>query len=348
MRILGTILILMAALAALQCAGAAYGQPAAATDKAGDPPVVATFSIVGFDPLTGELGVAVASKFLAVGSVVPWARAGVGAVATQAYANTTYGPEGLDLLASGMSAQQVVDSLVKADSGRDQRQVGIVDAEGRSATYTGKGCTVWAGGKAGPNFACQGNILVSQATVDAMAGTFERTEGELAIRLLEALKAGDAAGGDSRGRQSAALLVVKAGGGYSGFNDRYIDLRVDDHPQPIPELSRILSIQLAYAELSRASALRQEGQLDLALREAKAAADLNPNIPEVMYDLACYYALNGMKGEALDALKQALDLAPTFRRMASGDSDLVSLRDEPAFKQMVGQPEQPEQPQGKP
>jgi uncharacterized Ntn-hydrolase superfamily protein len=334
-RMLRAVIVPIVALAVVQCLSAAG--PAVSGSSGEEVPVVATFSIAGFDPLTGELGIAVASKFLAVGSVVPWARAGVGAIATQAYANTAYGPDGLDLLASGLSAQQAVDSLVKADPGRDQRQVGIVDAQGRSATYTGKGCTAWAGGKAGPNFACQGNILVSQATVDALASTFERTEGDLPTRLLEALKAGDAAGGDSRGRESAALLVVKAGAGYGGFNDRYIDLRMDDDPQPIQELSRILSIQLAYAALSRATALREDGQLDLALREAKAAADLNPNIPEVMYDLACYYALNGMKGPALDALKQALEEAPTFRRMATEDSDLVSLREEPAFKQMVGE-----------
>ena len=338
MRILTVVVAVVVALAAGRCLGLPAEPAEAPGGPAGDLPVVATFSIVGFDPLTGELGIAVASKFLAVGSVVPWARAGVGAIATQAYANTTYGPEGLDLLASGLSAQQVADSLVKADTGRDQRQLGIVDAQGRSATYTGKTCTSWAGGKAGPNFACQGNILVSQATVDALASTFERTEGELAVRLLEALKAGDAAGGDSRGKESAALLVVKAGGGYSGFNDRYVDLRVDDDPEPIQELSRILSIQLAYGALSRASALREEGQLDLALREAKAAAEMNPSVPEVMYDLACYYALNGMKGEALDALQQALEEAPNFKRMASEDSDLVSLRDEPAFKKMVGRP----------
>jgi uncharacterized Ntn-hydrolase superfamily protein len=201
---------------------------------------VATFSIVGFDPQTGDLGVAVQSKFLAVGAVVPFAKTGVGAVATQSWANTSYGPRGLDLLAAGKSPEEAIAALTGADDRPEQRQVGIVDAQGRSATFTGPNCFPWAGGMTGPNFAAQGNILVGEDTVRALAETFQQAQGSLAHRLVEALAAGQRAGGDSRGQQSAALLVVREAGGYGGFNDRMIDLRVDEHPQPITELARLL------------------------------------------------------------------------------------------------------------
>lgn len=205
-----------------------------------------TFSIVACDPVQGDWGVAVQSKFLAVGAVVPWAQAGAGAIATQSYANTSYGPEGLRLLAAGMSAEEAMARLVAADEGREHRQVGMVDAAGRAAAFTGRECLAWAGHLVGSNYACQGNILVSAATVEAMAATFEATGGPLADRLLAALAAGQAAGGDRRGQQSAALLVVRERGGYGGFNDRYLDLRVDDHPQPIAELQRLLDLYRLY------------------------------------------------------------------------------------------------------
>ncbi|HEY7123249.1 MAG TPA: DUF1028 domain-containing protein [Ktedonobacterales bacterium] len=207
---------------------------------------VSTFSIVACDPATGDLGVAVESKFLAVGAVVPWARAGVGAIATQSWANTTYGPDGLDLLAQGKSPDEVMAALTGADEHRALRQAGIVDAKGRAATYTGSECFAWCGGITGPNYTCQGNILVSEATVQAMARAFEATTGGLWDRLVAALAAGQAAGGDSRGQQSAALLVVREKGGYAGFNDRFIDLRVDEHPRPIEELARILEMHKLY------------------------------------------------------------------------------------------------------
>lgn len=205
-----------------------------------------TFSIVGFDPKEKEWGIAVQSKFLGVGAVVPFAKAGVGAVATQSYANTAYGPQALELFAQGKSAQEVIELITKDDPEKELRQVGIIDANGNAATFTGNGCYDWAGGIAGENFAAQGNILVDEKTVQAMASTFTNSEGTLAERLLAALDAGQEAGGDSRGQQSAALLVVKEKGGYGGFNDRYIDLRVDDHPQPIKELIRIYALQQLY------------------------------------------------------------------------------------------------------
>lgn len=209
--------------------------------------LVATYSIVGFDPETEELGIAVQSRFLGVGAVVPWAKAGVGAVATQSFANTTFGVKGLELMESGLSVEETLEELVKNDEGKGLRQVGIVDAKGRSASFTGEDCYDWAGGIAGENFAAQGNILASEEVVTQMAETFERTKGEpLAERLLKALEKGQEAGGDRRGMQSAALLVVKEGAGYGGFNDRAVDLRVDDHKEPIKELIRIYRLHQLY------------------------------------------------------------------------------------------------------
>lgn len=207
---------------------------------------VATFSIVGFDSRTGELGVAVQSKFLSVGAVVPWAKAGAGAVATQSYANTSYGPRGIELMSTGKTAPEVMEILTRNDPDRDLRQAGIVDARGNASSFTGGKCMEWAGGVTGPGYAAQGNILVGSETVSAMAATFEATPGQLAERLLKALEAGQNAGGDRRGRQSAALLVVREKGGYGGYNDRSIDLRVDDHPQPIQELLRLYELHQLY------------------------------------------------------------------------------------------------------
>jgi uncharacterized Ntn-hydrolase superfamily protein len=208
--------------------------------------IPSTFSIVARDPATGDLGIAVQSKFLAVGAVVPWAKSGAGAVATQAWANTSFGPDGLALMAAGVPGRDAIDRLVASDPGSAHRQIGMVDARGRSATFTGAQCMHWAGGRTGPGYACQGNILVGEATILAMAETFERTPGGLWDRLVLALAAGQAAGGDSRGQQSAALLVVREGGGYAGRNDRFIDLRVDDHPKPIEELQRLLDLHKLY------------------------------------------------------------------------------------------------------
>jgi uncharacterized Ntn-hydrolase superfamily protein len=205
-----------------------------------------TFSIVARDPQKGELGIAVQSKFLAVGAVVPWAKAGVGAIATQSWANTSYGPHGLELLENGLTAIEVIEELTGKDESRARRQVGIIGISGAPATYTGEECFPWAGGHIGEHYACQGNILVGEDTVLAMARTFEETAGYLCDRLIAALAAGQAAGGDSRGQQSAALLVVRERGGYEGFNDRFIDLRVDDHMQPIDELQRILQLHKLY------------------------------------------------------------------------------------------------------
>jgi len=205
-----------------------------------------TFSIVAWDPANGDLGVAVQSKFLAVGSVVPFARAGVGAVATQSYANVTYGPEGLRLMAAGWTAHETLNHLLTIDLDVTQRQVLLVDAAGGAVGHTGEECHNWAGHVVGDGYACGGNILVGEATVQAMAETFEGTQGPLPERLVAALAAGQAAGGDSRGQQSAALVVARIAGSYGGRSDRYVDLRVDDHPEPIAELERILGLHRLY------------------------------------------------------------------------------------------------------
>jgi uncharacterized Ntn-hydrolase superfamily protein len=204
---------------------------------------ISTYSIVAVDLEADQWGVSVQSKFLSVGSVVPWAEPHVGAVATQAYANPRYGPQGLDLLREGLSAQEVVDRLTSADDGRDHRQLGVVDAQGNAASYTGKECMDWAGGRTGAGYAAQGNILVSAETVDALAETFEATAGKpLAMRLIDCLAAAQEAGGDSRGQQSSALLVVERDGGYARMSDVVVELRVEDHERPIEELRRIYAL----------------------------------------------------------------------------------------------------------
>lgn len=203
-------------------------------------PHFSTFSIVALDPATGQLGIAVTSKFPAVGNGVPWAKAGVGAVATQALANLAYGDDGLKMMAAGLSAEMTLQKLLEFDTLREERQVGLVDAKGGAATFTGKNCFNWAGGKTGKYYACQGNILTGPDVVDSMSAAYERTAGRpLAERLLTALAAGQKVGGDRRGRESAAILVVKEKGGYGGYGDRWLDLRVDDHPDPVKELLRL-------------------------------------------------------------------------------------------------------------
>lgn len=207
-------------------------------------PIVATYSIVARDPVTGELAVAVQSKFLSVGAVVPWAKANVGAIATQAMANVSFGPKGLELLQEDLTAQQVLDQLIAGDESREHRQLAIVDRHGNAAAYTGNKCMHWAGHQVGDGYTCQGNILVSESTVTEMAAAYEASTDlpHLADRVLAALSAAQQAGGDSRGKQSSALYVVREKGGYGGFIDRLVDLRVDDHPEPVEELIRLLEL----------------------------------------------------------------------------------------------------------
>ncbi len=231
-----------------------------------------TFSIVAWDPDAREWGVAVASKFLAAGSVVPWARAGAGAVATQAYANITYGPRGLDLLGSGTAAE-VIARLTGSDDEREHRQVGIVDRDGAAAAFTGSECFEWAGSHIGDGFTCQGNILTGPEVVEAMAAAFEGSVGNLAGRLAAALLAGDRSGGDRRGKQSAAMLIAREGGGYLGDSDIAVDLRVDDHPDPVVELSRLLDIhRLLFPNTNELEFLDIDDELAGRLASALTAA----------------------------------------------------------------------------
>ncbi len=230
-------------------------------------PRPSTFSIVAFDPKTKDLGVAVESRFVSVGAVVPWSVAGVGAVATQSFANTAYGPKALGLLRKGLHPRDVIKQLTAKDKMAAQRQVGVVDARGRAASFTGDECFDWAGHVVGRNYACQGNILAGEAVVKGMARAFESTEGDLPVRLLAALHAGQKAGGDKRGQQSAALLVVREKGGYGGLNDRWIDVRVDDHPAPVDELTRVFNVY------------------DVTLLNRESPADVVPLTPPVVKEV---------------------------------------------------------------
>jgi uncharacterized Ntn-hydrolase superfamily protein len=240
--------------------------------RAGRASLVATYSLVACDVERREWGVGVQSKFLAVGSVVPWAEAEAGAVATQAVANASYGPDGLALLRGGLSADDVVARLTKADEGRDDRQLGVVDAAGRAATFTGSACLDWAGGTAGPGYAAQGNILVSEDTVTGLVRGFEASAGRpLAERLLEALAAAQRAGGDRRGQQSAALLVVRPEGGYGGMTDVAVDLRVDDHSEPITELGRLYDMhELLFGQTPESEWIAVDGELAQEMRQRLA------------------------------------------------------------------------------
>jgi uncharacterized Ntn-hydrolase superfamily protein len=245
-------------------------------------PLVATYSIVACDLDAGQWGVAVQSKFLAVGSLVTWAEPHVGAIATQAYANPRYGPDGLAFLREGASADEAVERLTAADEGRGHRQLGVVDGQGRSATYTGSHCFDWAGGRTGPGYAAQGNILVSAATVDALAETFERGGGKpLAERLVDCLAAAQEAGGDRRGQQSAALFVVERNGGYGGLSDVLVDLRVDDHARPISELARLYGLhQAIFGKTPRKQWIEVDDELAGELRERLARLGYDGELTE--------------------------------------------------------------------
>ncbi|HEV8355108.1 MAG TPA: DUF1028 domain-containing protein [bacterium] len=251
-----------------------------------------TFSIVAVDLGTGEVGVAVASKFLAVGAVVPWARAGAGGVATQAWANLSYGPDGLDLLAEGRPAGDVVKTLTARDEKREHRQLGVVDYAGRAAAWTGSECYTWAGHRQGASYTCQGNILASETVVAAMSESFEQASGLLPERLLAALDAGQSAGGDRRGQQSAALYVAKEKGSYGGYLDRAIDLRVDDHPTPIGELHKLLDLhRLYFGETVPGNLIRLQGAVVAEVQDMLRRAGFLGDPPSGAYDAPTRSAL---------------------------------------------------------
>ncbi|MGH8003116.1 MAG: DUF1028 domain-containing protein [Limisphaerales bacterium] len=295
-----------------------------------------TFSIVAYDPATGDLGVAVQSKAFAVGARVPYAKAAVGAIATQATTNPGFGPRGLALLEKGLSTQQVIDSLLKTDDRPAVRQLAVIDARGRVAVHTGDSSIAWKGSKTGAYYSCQGNLLVGQPVMDSMAFAFESTSGELAVRLMAALEAGQRAGGDSRGMQSAALIVVRAGGGYAGLNDRYIDIRTDDSKNPIRELRRLLNKVLAFNAILKAETFRGKKDYEKMIAEAHRAVDLDPAGAYNWYQLGCYLTMADQLDEAKKNLKEAFLRDEYLIITARSDSDLDNLVHDQEFRKMIG------------
>jgi uncharacterized Ntn-hydrolase superfamily protein len=286
----------------------------------GEDEIVATFSIVAHDPETGAFGCAVQSRYFAVGAVVPWAEADVGVIATQANVNVGYGPRGMELLRQGLSAKEVLKKLQDEDTfpGKDGRQVAIIDRNGEIAAYTGPAANAWAGDKQGANYSVQGNILTGPEVVDQMASAFEKTKGTLAERLVAALEAAQEAGGDSRGRQSAALLVVQKGAGRNINNDVAVRLHVDDNPEPIQELRRLLNIQLALGAISTSRQNAREGKSAEAIADAERATKLWPKSPDAYLNLGLLRYDAGDKDRALAALLEAKALNPKFRGQLEG------------------------------
>jgi uncharacterized Ntn-hydrolase superfamily protein len=300
-------------------------------------PLRGTFSIVALDPENGDVGVAVQSRYFAVGAVVPWARAGVGAVATQAAGRAAYGPEILDLLARGLEPAETIERALADDERRETRQLGVADARGRAAAFTGRECNEWAGHATGSGYAAQGNILAGERVVTEMARAFEDTSGALAERLVAALEAGQAAGGDRRGQQSAALVVERPGGipdSREGI-DRIVDLRVDDHEEPIRELRRLLGLHTRMALALETSGLYERREWGAAIAATQASLERFPGDPLLLYNLACHESLDGRREAALAHLVQALAADPTMREMARADSDFGALADDPSFRALV-------------
>lgn len=298
----------------------------------------ATFSIVVADPATGELGVAVQSKYFSVGSVVPWAHAGVGAVATQAAGVAAFGERALALLADGASPAQALSAVLADDPGRETRQLGIVTADGRAAAHTGVECLAWAGHRVGDGYAVQGNILAGEDVVEAMVAAYLGSAGSLPERLVTALEAGQEAGGDVRGQQSAAVVVERLGAAARSREgiDRICDLRVEDHPQPIAELRRLVGLWRGWEALRAASGHHEAGRWAEGIRELAAALERMPGDPAVLYDLACFEARAGRAAEALAHLRDALAADPRLAASASHDTDFASLAGDPAFRALVG------------
>jgi uncharacterized Ntn-hydrolase superfamily protein len=297
--------------------------------------IVATFSIVALDPATGEVGVAVQSRAFRAAAIVTYAKAGVGAIATQASANQSYGPEGLALLEQGRSPEQVVQQLTGADPGRDRRQLAVIDVGGRVKAYTGSGTSDWAGHIEGENYSVQGNILAGEAVVREMARAFEGTEGVLAERMMAALDAGQAAGGDARGKQSGGILIVKPIGDSGRTTDRWIDVRVDDHPTPFVEIRRLMNMSVSRNQSRLATELAQEGKMAEALRAARKAVALAPESDRYLFGLAEMYARAGSNPSALVTLTLAIDRNVDYKERAADSDAFAGLRGDAEFQALV-------------
>jgi uncharacterized Ntn-hydrolase superfamily protein len=296
-----------------------------------------TFSICAIDPATEEVGCAVQSRYFAVGSVVPWAKAGVGAVATQAAGVAAYGPRVLALLEGGAAPDEALSRALADDPQRETRQLGVVAADGRAASHTGSDCLAWAGHRVGEGYAVQGNILAGKAVVVEMEHAFLETPGSLAERLVTSLEAGQAAGGDLRGQQSAAIVVERAGAAEESREgiDRICELRVEDHPQPIAELRRLLGIHLVWDAVRRAGVFHAPGRYAEGVAVLREAAARLGEDAVLLYDLACFESLTGETEQALGHLARALELEPGLRAGAAADSDFDALRQDPRFTALV-------------
>jgi uncharacterized Ntn-hydrolase superfamily protein len=287
-----------------------------------------TFSIVASDLEAGEVGCAVQSRYFSVGSVVPWVRAGVGAVATQASGVAAYGVQALAELETGAAPEEAIGRVLAADDGRERRQLGVVTAAGDAASFTGAECLAWAGHRTGSGYAVQGNILAGEDVVLAMEHAFEETVGPLVHRLVAALEAGQAAGGDARGQQSAAVIVERAGAAASTTEgiDRVCDLRVEDHAAPISELRRLVGIWSGWDAMRRANVLYERGAYAEAADAVAAAAEASGADPVLLYNLACYESLAGRRDAALAHLRRAIDADASYRGLAAGDADFDAIR----------------------
>jgi len=300
-------------------------------------PLINTFSIVAADPSTKQVGVAVQSKYFAVGAVVPWVRAGVGAVATQARGLARYGPLLLDALAEDEHPQTALDTALASDPNATHRQIGIVSAGGEAANYTGTECFDWAGARTGQGFSIQGNLLAGAGVVDCMADAFTTSSGSLAERLLASLEAGQEAGGDKRGQQSAALLVEQLGYediGAEGI-DRLVDLRVDDHTEPIKELRRLYGLWQVRDLQAQAMRRYNEADYSAAVDIMSEANERFPDTSLILYNLACFECLSGLSTESITHLRQAIKLDSSMREIAKNDSDFESIRDIPEFAELM-------------
>ena len=297
--------------------------------------IVATFSIVARDPATGELGVAVQSRAFRAGAVVSYARAGVGAIATQAAANQTYGPRGLELLEMGLSPDEVVEHLTGSDPGRDRRQLAVIDAHGRVRAYTGSATSAWAGHIEGENFSAQGNILAGEAVVRAMAEAFESSDGPLAFRLMDALDAGEAAGGDARGKQAGGVLVVKPIGDSGRTSDRWVDVRVDDHAEPFRELRRLVNMSVSRIHSREARTLAAAGRFDEAVAAQQEAIAIVPGEDQLIYGLARLHARAGDAASAVAALEQAIGIDARWRELAASQADFDNIRNDVRFQTLL-------------